>query len=221
MINNFKQIEELFKKLNKITEKKINLFIIGGAALLHKGLKNATKDIDIIVNSKKEFLEFKNSLKKLDFKPQLPEKGYKHMNLNQIFQKEEFRIDLFEKEVCGKFSLTKEMMQRANNIINLNHINVAFCSNEDILLFKTMTEREGDLEDCINLATLGIDWKIILKELQNQIKQSKRDVWITWVGERLDLLEDKGLTIPIMDELNKLRYAYLDNLEKRLNLSKK
>ncbi len=59
----------------------------------------------------------------------------------------------------------------------------------------------------------GLDWKIIIKELQNQIKQSKQDVWITWVGERLDLLEDKGLEIPIMNEFDKLRNKYFKDLE--------
>ena len=78
-----------------------------------------------------------------------------------------------------------------------------------------MTERNGDLEDCIKLGIPGINWKIIIKELQNQIKQSNQDVWITWVGERLDLLEDKGLIIPIMNKFDKLRDQYFKNLEKK------
>ena len=166
-------------------------------------------------------MEFQKALIKLGFNPQIPGKKYSHMNINQIFQKEDFRIDLFEKEVCSKFSLTKEMMQRANTIFNLNNLHVAHCSNEDVFLFKTMTEREGDLDDCMSLIIPGIDWKIILKELQNQIKQSNQDVWITWVGERLDILEDKGLIIPIMNDLNKLRNKYFDELEKNQNNFKK
>ena len=165
MITDFNQIEKLFKEINKVTEKKINLFVIGGAVLLQQGLKGGTKDIDLVVNSKTEFMEFQKALGKLGFKLQIPEKEYEHMNINQIFQKEDFRIDLFEKEVCGKFSLTEEMMKRANTILDLNNLNVAHCSNEDIFLFKTMTEREGDLDDCMSLVVPGIDWKIILKEL--------------------------------------------------------
>jgi len=217
MITNYDRIEEFFKEVNDILEKNIDLFVIGGAVLLRQDLKGGTKDIDLVVNSKAEFMEFQKALEKLDFKPQIPKKEYDHMNLNQIFQKKDFRIDLFYKEVCGKFSLTKGMMQRAEITQDLEKIKVLHCSNEDILLFKTMTERDGDLDDCVRIAVLGIDWKIIIKELQNQIKQSKQDVWITWVGERLDLLEDRGLDIPIMDELDKLRNKYFEDLEKRLN----
>ena len=42
-----------------------------------------------------------------------------------------------------------------------------------------MTEREGDLEGCINLVQRGINWDIILEEIQTQIKQNGQDVWIT------------------------------------------
>jgi len=213
MITNYDEVEELFKEISKAVEKRIRLFVIGGAVLLKQDLKDATKDIDLVVDTKEEFLELQKALEKLEFKLKIPGKEYEHMNLNQIFQKEDFRIDLFYKEVCGKFSLTEDMMQRANLVLDLEKLKVAHCSNEDIFLFKTMTEREGDLDDCIRLGIPGLNWKIIIKELQNQIKQSKQDIWITWVGERLDLLEDKGLEIPIMNEFDKLRNKYFENLE--------
>jgi len=214
MITEFNQIEDMFREIDKVMFKKADAFIIGGAALLHQGLKPATKDIDIVFYTKEEFIGFQKALEKLSFQPKIPGRKYTHMNINQIFQKGDFKIDLFEKEVCGRFSLTKDMMQRAKNIIDLNHLTVFLCSNEDIFLFKTMTEREGDLEDCISLAKRGIKWEIILNELKNQIKKSRQDVWITWVGERLDILEEKGVNIPIMKEINQLRERYFKEYEK-------
>ncbi len=213
MITNYDEIEKLFNEIDKVIENKINLFVIGGAVLLQQDLKDATKDIDIIVNTEEEFIIFQKALETLGFKPKITGKEYEHMDINQIFQNGDFRIDLFYKEVCGEFSLTKEMVKRANTILNLEKLNIAHCSNEDIFLFKTMTEREGDLEDCIRLGIPGINWEIIIKELQNQIKKSNQDVWITWVGERLDLLEDKGLVIPIMNQFNKLRNQYFKKIQ--------
>jgi hypothetical protein len=35
------------------------------------------------------------------------------------------------------------------------------------------------------------------------------------VGERFDILEDRGMVIPIMDELNTLRNKFFDDFEKR------
>ena len=217
MISKFNQIEKLFKEINSALKKKIRVFVIGGIVLLRQGLKPATKDIDLIIETREEFILLQNTLKSINFIVKIPNIEYKNMNLNQIFVRDDFRIDLFQKEVCGRFSISKDMMKRAVTALNLEKIKLAFCSNEDIFLFKTMTEREGDLEDCISLAQRGIKWNIILNELKNQIKQSSQDVWITWVGERLDLLEDKGLNIPIMKEINQLRERYFEEYEKKLN----
>jgi len=216
MITDFKEVEKLFKELNRAMRKKTSVYVIGGATLLKKGMKDATKDIDIVVVTKQAFLEIQSALNKIGFVLQSPGKEYAHMNLSQIFQREDFRIDLFEKEVCKKFSLSKEMIKRAEKAIELNQVTVFLCSNEDILLFKTMTERPGDIDDCISIATKqNLNWNIILDELKRQIKQSKQDVWITWVGERLDLLAERGIDIPIMNKLDKLREKFFSDFEKR------
>ncbi|MCK5107850.1 MAG: hypothetical protein KAQ83_03925 [Nanoarchaeota archaeon] len=220
MISEFNQINELFKEMGEIIDSPINIFVIGGAVLLYQGLKPVTKDIDIVVETKLEFLNLQKFLKKIDFKTEIPGKDYNHMNLSQIFKRDDFRIDLFQKNVCGGFSLSDGMIKRGNLILDLNNLKVFLVSNEDIFLFKTMTEREGDLEDCISLAKGGLNWDIVLEELQNQINLSKKDVWITWIGERMDLLVDKGLVIPIMKKLDKLRGNFFDALEKSLEENK-
>ncbi|OIO62453.1 hypothetical protein COY26_02840 [Candidatus Woesearchaeota archaeon CG_4_10_14_0_2_um_filter_33_10] len=214
MISEFKQIEKLFKEIDASLRKKVKIFVIGGAVLLQQGLKPATKDIDLVIETKEEFMILKNALNSINFTVKIPNIEYKNMNLNQIFIRDDFRIDLFQKEICGRFSISNGMMERAITFIDLEKIKLNFCSNEDIFLFKTMTEREGDLEDCISLAKRGIKWEIILNELKNQIKKSRQDVWITWVGERLDILEEKGVNIPIMKEINQLRERYFKEYEK-------
>ena len=216
MITTFKEIEELFREIDNSISKKTRVYIIGGAALLQRGIKAATKDIDLVVATKNEFFEIQNGLNKIRFTAQIPGKEYTNMNLSQIFQRKDFRIDLFEKEVCGRFSLSDKMMKRAELVIELSHLTIFLCSSEDIFLFKTMTEREGDITDCVSIAaTQNPDWNIILEELLSQIKQSKKDVWITWVGERLDLLAEKGIDIPIMKQVDKLREKYFKKFEKK------
>jgi hypothetical protein len=215
MITNFTQIEELFKEIDTVMHNKLKVYTIGGAVLLEQGLKVTTKDIDIVVATKNEFIELQHSLQKTGFKPQIPGKEYSRMNLSQLFQKEDVRIDLFEKKICGRFSLSKGMMERARKAISLDHIEVYLCSNEDVFLFKTMTDREGDLTDCESLVRAAVDWDIIINELKSQINKSKQDIWITWVGERFDILEERGMVIPIIDELNKLRNKFFDDFEKK------
>ncbi|MFH1174156.1 MAG: DUF6036 family nucleotidyltransferase [archaeon] len=145
MITSFKEIEKLLTDINTAMTTKASMYIIGGAALLRRAMKSSTKDIDVVVRTKTEFLAIQNTLIKIGFTAHTPGTEYAHLNLSQLFQRDDFRIDLFEKEVCGKFSLTDTMTKRAEKIIELSHLKILLCSNEDILLFKTMTEREGDI----------------------------------------------------------------------------
>lgn len=119
MITSFKEIEQFFEELEKCTDDKINFYIIGGAALLNRGMKPSTKDIDVIVKTRSEFLNTQNNLIRIGFKTTKPGLEYSRMNLSQIFQRGDFRIDLFEKEVCKRFALSENMILRAEKILVL------------------------------------------------------------------------------------------------------
>ena len=75
-------------------------------------------------------------------------------------------------------------------------------------MFKTFTERQGDIEDCLLLAQKEIDWNGMLAEIKSQIRASGQKVWITYIGERLNLLEDRNLVIPIMKDIDRLREKF-------------
>lgn len=186
MISDFKQIKEIFEETDKQLTNNIKIYIIGGAALLYQGLKPATKDIDVILPNKGSYNTILETFTSLGFKRKEPTETYKKMEVNEILEKGDFRLDLFLQKVFRKISLTDEMKNRALQILTMKHLDVFLCSNEDIFIFKSITVREGDLEDCITLVKRGINWDIILKEIQSQIKHSGEDIWITWIGERLD-----------------------------------
>ncbi len=109
------------------------------------------------------------------------------------------------------------MKKRALKVKEMKHLSVFLCSFEDVFLFKTFTERPGDITDCIALAQKEkpLDWQAILTEILHQIKVSGNKVWITWIGERLDILKEKGLDIVIMDEIDKLEEEFYDDYEKK------
>ena len=215
MISKFEELHQLFEEINSNMSEKVHFIVIGGAMLLYHGIKPATKDIDVVVDSSQEFRVAENTMKKLKFVSKLPTIEYKRMNISQIFVRDDFRIDLFQKIVCNGFALSKDMQKRAQKIIEMKYLTISLCSHEDVFLFKTFTEREGDLTDCIALAQRGLDWNIILEEIKNQIKISGNKVWITWIGERLDILQERGLEIPIMRQMDILREEYFDDFEKR------
>lgn len=219
MISEFKQLEKLFHEIDKQLKTDVNIYVIGGVVLLYHGLKPATKDIDIITTDENEYIAFKEVLKSIKFKIKDPAGVYKKLNLSSILERNDYRIDIFYQTVCKKLSLSEGMKKRANNIIDLKHLKVFLCSNEDIFIFKSLTEREGDLEDCISLVKQGISWVIILEELVSQIETNGQDVWITWIGERFDILEEKGINISIMEEINKMREEYFNQLERKYQRS--
>lgn len=64
---------------------------------------------------------------------------------------------------------------------------------------------------------MGLNWNLILTEINHQLEISGRNVWITWIGERLDLLEEKGVNIPIMKEIDFLREKFHEELEKKFS----
>ena len=215
MISDFEELRKLFEEIDGAISK-TNFYVIGGAVLLRRGLKEVTKDIDVIVDSREEFLLTQKGLRKLGFTTKIPTRAYQHVELSQIFVRGVARIDLFDKVVCEGFSLSEAMKMRSERILELKHLSVYLCSDEDVFLFKTFTEREGDITDCLALASRRpLDWKAIPREPQSQVKKGS-PVWISWVGERFDVLQDRGLAIPIMKEVDRLRERYYDQLEKSL-----
>lgn len=215
MIASVEEIKSLFKEIDNFLQgtpetEKLEICVIGGTVLLEQGLKPATKDIDLVVLNVHDFILFEDTLNTLGFKSTRPTPEYVHLNISQVLEREDFRIDLFQKTVCGKFSVTNSMARRAREYLILERLAVNLCSNEDVFLFKTMTERNGDIEDCISLAKRGVEWEIILDELKNQILLSGQNIWITWVGERLGILADEGLYIPILGEVERLSEEYYE-----------
>lgn len=214
MISDLSQIILFFEELSNHVNKSVHFYVIGGAMLMHKGLKRATKDIDVIVDDKDEYIEASAALKHMGFSPNPLTNEYCKLALNSILQKMDFRIDLFHRVVCKGFSLSKNMKKRAERIFEKGLLSVSVCSGEDVFLFKSFTEREGDIDDCIALARAGLDWDAILTEVKNQIRHSGKEIWITWIAERLDILEERGIAIPIMKSIDVLRKDYLHKLEK-------
>ena len=215
MIENYKDYKKLFQEISKLVKIKLGMYVIGGAVLLYRDLKPATKDIDIVVRSIKEFDELYRVLKEMDFKPMSKNAGYEHLNISSILIRGDLQIDLFCEKVCSKFSFSKEMAKRSEEILLLGKVKVYLCSNEDVFAFKTMTDRAGDTDDCIALAKRGLDWAVILKEIKYQVGHSGKDVWITWINERLELLEQTGVIIPIIKETQELTREYYKDLEKQ------
>jgi hypothetical protein len=110
-------LNELDKLALKVS-KPVNLFTIGGLCLIHYGLKEATKDIDVVLKSSFEFDELIRALKEIGYyEPGFIEisRPYKKMAANIILEnKDGFRWDIFLQTVCRALSFSDEMESRSN-----------------------------------------------------------------------------------------------------------
>ena len=216
MITNKKQMEMLFDEIDSKAKTPIHIYIIGGGAMLYAGLKQFTKDIDAVVKTKKEYDEIHSVLKGMGFKETALTDGIQRLAVSAVLEKGEARMDLFFEKICGKMNLSNPMASRAKKIYSGKHLTASTCSNEDILLFKSITDRPGDKQDSGELIRYGLNWETVLEELLAQIKSGEQ-VWVTYINERLLELEEKGFNIPIMNQLEEKTAEYYKELEKKLS----
>lgn len=218
MIEASAEIDRFVKELSEEVHGPVHLYLLGGGSMMYAGLKYFTKDIDLVVRTEQEYNSCVEAMKRMGFRSIRPGAGYSRMNLSDMLEREDgYRIDIFNDRVCGKLRLSEGMVSRSKERVRHEGVILSSCSMEDILIFKSITEREGDLQDCKAIITgTMVDWMIFLKELEEQISTGE-DVWITWVADRLWILrEEARLSIPVLDKIIEMADDYLDRWERSL-----
>ena len=218
MINASAEIDRFVKELSEEMHDPAHLYLLGGGSMMYAGLKYFTKDIDLVVRTEHEYDLCVEAMKRMGFRSIRPGAGYSRMNLSDMLEREDgYRIDIFNDRVCGKLRLSDGMVSRSTERVRHGDVILSSCSMEDILIFKSITEREGDLQDSKAIITgTMVDWKTFLMELEEQISTGE-DVWITWIADRLwALKEEAGLSIPVLDKIIGMADDYLEKWERGL-----
>lgn len=198
---NKQELESLLLKVGENISSSIRIYMIGGCALSFKGLKDRTKDIDIIVDNQKDFNILDYSIKESGFQSMSERESEFYITALAVYKKDDSRIDVFLKQVGKMLFLTKSMIQRAEKYKKFGELNVYLIANEDIFLFKMMTSREGDIYDCDRIIRGGINYEIIYNEMLEQSKEEGKR-WFFWVYENLCRLENYNkISIPIKDKV--------------------
>ena len=201
-------LQQEFDKLNATTKQPITIYLIGGGAMAFYGLKDATKDIDIILTSQEDLNNLQTASKALGYKepnPILITRAYNKMQTNALLENQEgFRWDLFLIKVCNTLTLSGQMQKRATPLYQNNHLKVLMASKEDLFLFKGITQREADLDDMRILAQSELNWDIIIQECKSQSEVSGV-CWEDALYQNLvDLKAKYGIESPIEKPLRKV-----------------
>ena len=223
-------LQQEFDKLNATTKQPLTLYLIGGGAMSFYGVKDATKDIDVILTNQEDLNNLKVTLEALGYKepdPLLITRPYNDMQTSVILENQDgFRWDIFLHKVCGKLTLSNEMKNRAASLYQGNTLQIFLTSKEDLFLFKAITSREADLDDTGILARSGLDWDAISQECRRQSEFS--DVcWEDGLYQTLLGLKEKyGISSPIEKPLRiaaqqkMMEKTLLDQIEKGNNTIK-
>jgi DNA-binding transcriptional ArsR family regulator len=173
----------------------LNIYLIGGGAMMFYGLKPATKDIDIVFLSHEDLRRFVIAANKAGIKQtEESEPEYLKLGKSEIMIAESgIQLDLFNRVVCNALELKETVVSRASYYKDINKLHIYLMSREDIVLFKAITEREADLEDIKTLTEAGIDWSTVEIECLNQRESG---IWADFVLKKLSELKEKyGITV--------------------------
>ncbi len=187
-----------------------------------QNLKDATKDIDVIVGSGIEMEQLGDALARIGcFIPAI--RGpYKQMQASLIMENQDgFRWDIFVNVVCGGLSLSSSMKERALTLFSMDRLSVHMLSLEDIFVFKSVTSRERDREDMYLLFLQGLDFEVIRNEIIKQNEQNRNAAWLAFFFNGLEELADRySIVIPYFEDFHDMGYSdmlsqmILDHLKK-------
>jgi|SRR3989344_3465612 len=194
------ELDGLLVNVGANIERHIDIYMIGGCALSFKGLKAATKDIDIIVANRSDFDVFDKAMDKGGFKSITDRESEFYLTALAVYVKEDSRIDVFLKQVGRMLFITPDMIKRAMKYKAYGKLTAHLLSNEDIFLFKAVASRPGDIPDCDRLIKEGLDYDVMYDEIFEQSKHGKR--WFFWFYENLCLIENFNRTrVPIKNKV--------------------
>ena len=202
---NTKQQEELLIAVGNILEKRILVYAIGGTAMMLKGIKDSTLDIDFVFDKTKDRDEFILALKKLGAKDSDVTLVYGlKKNMPFMLEIENVRFDLFMNKIITA-ELSRGMKERAGQIHEFGkNLIVKIADLQDIIIMKSATSRIKDIEDIILIAKNSpINWEIIIEEAKEQVALGNK-MAILSLGEKLEKLNNQKIIAMPKEVLDKL-----------------
>lgn len=201
---NAKYVDKELETIGIRIKKPIEIYLIGGVAMSFRGLKETTKDIDIVFKNNQDYDIFTDALFGAQYhEPIVMKSEYENLETMKMFEnKDTFHLDLFIGHVLRKLDLSDSMMKRAELYKKYGNLSVYLIAKEDIFLFKGLAS-EGRTRDLDDMRTIypNIDWKIIKQELKSQKKSKELTAWFVRRLEKFNRIHK--LDVPILKELKK------------------
>lgn len=180
------------------------VYLIGGCAMSFRGLKESTKDVDIVFKNQRDCGRFCEALFGAQyFQPVVIQNEHRDLHATKMYEnKDGFHLDLFVKQVIRKLTLSKPMAERAELYKKYGNLAIYLLSKEDVFLFKGLAS-EGRKRDLPDMQVLypNLNWDAIKQELYSQ-KLSK-DLVEMFIRRLEKFNKTYQLDVPILNELKR------------------
>lgn len=205
---NIERQKGLLLAISRKLKEKVIAYAVGGTAMMFLGLKDATADIDLVFENRKERELFKNAVKSI---------GYEEMDSIIVYCDKENhpemlvlgdeRFDLFLREVIY-FIFSENMQKRARQVHQFgDNLVLKIADPHDIILMKCATDRLKDIDDAMSIIkNTKIDWNLIVEEAKNQARLGKEKTIfeLGYFFEKLNNKFKESVPKQVTDELWKL-----------------
>jgi predicted nucleotidyltransferase len=219
-ISKREEVEEILRSLGERLAEPIQVLVIGGAAMLEYGLKDVTRDIDLICMDEAGKVMLLDAARDLGFQIVGPEKRHARLGLDRVAVKGGHTLDIFAGRISYDFSLSETMWQRGRKARISGKVEVRFAALEDIFILKLIANRPRDIEDCVALTSVRMDYEVIYSEIEAQLAKAgtaEEKIWITYLEEGIGKLEEVYQTqVPIADRISELADRYRERLYQKL-----
>ncbi|MBS3113773.1 hypothetical protein J4448_01605 [Candidatus Woesearchaeota archaeon] len=219
-MTDLKEQEDIFNLIGSNLKKKLKCFVIGGSAMLYYKLKDATKDVDIVLsneNDRQYILKFMKNLGYVERNPKILYINKKNVPI--LLQRGENRFDLFNRIIIN-LRFSDGMVDRSQLIYEYGNLIANVASPEDIIILKCATDRAGDRIDAASIIkNTNVNWDILFQESISQMTLVGDVIPLNLYQFLLELKEDLKVEIPD-DLIKKLENECEEILIKKLKQGK-
>ena len=205
----------LFKELDGALDAPVTAYLFGGENMRIKGLKNRTKDCDVVVYTADEFKAIKRALVHLGYSPTTTESSDEDERSHPdalLTHPSKSRIDLFTRTIM-RMQLLPRMMEKSD-MHDYGRLNLGLLRNEHVFVLKAAAGREGDIQDMnklvrakhnANATDQQFDWNEVLKVVYEQSAADPTNATITSIFESVSYMHGyEGTRVPIFAPLRRL-----------------
>ena len=173
-----KELYELLESISKYIERKINMYSLGGTALTILGIKPSTLDIDIDIESQKDYKYICEIFERI---------GFKKIGSIRWQAQEGLFFDLFRGSNILGTDLLRDYTNKSKFIKSFGNIELYTLSLYDIIITKLA---RGDPRDFIDIKMIFVTQEISLTNLVKRYKETmESSIGANYKQKLLDLIE--------------------------------